>query len=91
MIEDAFACDIHVRGNEITISGDRAEVDLASSLFEELITLLERGDVLTADAVQRSTTLPTGGGDERVTATEFTNARSAAPAGPSRLRIRCAR
>ena len=54
LIETAFTCDIHVRGNEITISGDRAEVDLAARLFEELITLLERGDVLTADAVQRS-------------------------------------
>src|SRR4051794_39964491 len=54
LIERAFTCDIHVRGNEITISGDRAEVDLAAKLFEELITLLDRGDVLTADAVQRS-------------------------------------
>jgi phosphate starvation-inducible PhoH-like protein len=54
LIERAFTSDIHVRGNEITISGDRAEVDLAARLFEELITLLERGDVLTADAVQRS-------------------------------------
>jgi phosphate starvation-inducible protein PhoH and related proteins len=54
LIEQAFTCDIHVRGNEITISGDGAEVDLAARLFEELITLLDRGDVLTADAVQRS-------------------------------------
>jgi phosphate starvation-inducible protein PhoH and related proteins len=54
IVERAFAADIHVRGNEITISGEQAEVDLAARLFEELITLLERGDVLTADAVQRS-------------------------------------
>jgi phosphate starvation-inducible protein PhoH and related proteins len=54
LVERAFTCDIHVRGNEITISGDRDEVDLAALLFEELITLLERGDVLTADAVTRS-------------------------------------
>src|SRR3954465_1255182 len=54
LIERAFTCDIHVRGNEITISGEQAEVDLAAQLFEELITLLDRGDVLTADAVQRS-------------------------------------
>jgi phosphate starvation-inducible PhoH-like protein len=54
LIERAFTCDIHVRGNEITISGEQAEVDLAARLFEELITLLERGDILTADAVQRS-------------------------------------
>ena len=54
LVERAFTCDIHVRGNEITITGDQAEVDLAARLFEELITLLDRGDVLTADAVQRS-------------------------------------
>jgi phosphate starvation-inducible protein PhoH and related proteins len=54
LVERAFTCDIHVRGNEITISGEQSEVDLAARLFEELITLLERGDVLTADAVQRS-------------------------------------
>jgi phosphate starvation-inducible protein PhoH and related proteins len=54
LIERAFTSDIHVRGNEITITGDRDEVDLAAKLFEELITLLDRGDVLTADAVQRS-------------------------------------
>ena len=54
LIERAFTSDIHVRGNEITISGEPDEVDLAARLFGELITLLERGDVLTADAVQRS-------------------------------------
>jgi phosphate starvation-inducible PhoH-like protein len=54
LIERAFTCDIHVRGNEITISGESAEVAVASRLFEELITLLERGDVLTADSVTRS-------------------------------------
>src|SRR5437763_8085416 len=57
IVERAFAADIHVRGNEITISGEQVEVDLAARLFEELITLLERGDVLTADAVQRSLTM----------------------------------
>src|SRR4051795_2611078 len=54
LVERAFTCDIHVRGNEITISGEQSEVDLAARLLEELITLLERGDVPTADAVQRS-------------------------------------
>jgi phosphate starvation-inducible PhoH-like protein len=54
LVERAFTCDIHVRGNEITISGEPDEVDLAAKLFEELLTLLERGDVLTADSVQRS-------------------------------------
>ena len=46
VIEKAFSSDIHVRGNEITITGDEAENELAARLFEELIALLERGDVL---------------------------------------------
>jgi phosphate starvation-inducible PhoH-like protein len=54
LVERAFTSDIHVRGNEITITGQPDEVELASRLFAELITLLDRGDVLTADAVQRS-------------------------------------
>jgi phosphate starvation-inducible PhoH-like protein len=65
LIERAFTSDIHVRGNEITISGDQDEVDLAARLFEELITLLERGDVLTADAVQRSLAMLRSQADER--------------------------
>jgi phosphate starvation-inducible protein PhoH and related proteins len=54
IIEKAFAADIHVRGNEISVSGDPAEIDLVARLFGELITLLDRGDVLTADSVQHS-------------------------------------
>ncbi|MDT7591775.1 MAG: phosphate starvation-inducible protein PhoH, partial [Pseudonocardiales bacterium] len=38
----------------ITISGDTAEIGLAAKLFDELISLLDRGDVLTAAIVQRS-------------------------------------
>jgi phosphate starvation-inducible PhoH-like protein len=65
IIERAFSSDIHVRGNEITITGDAAETDLAVRLFEELIVLLERGDVLTADAVERSLAMLRGGAEER--------------------------
>src|SRR4051794_25765616 len=65
LVEQAFTCDIHVRGNEITISGEQAEVDLAARLFEELITLLDRGDVLTADAVQRSLSMLRAQTEER--------------------------
>jgi phosphate starvation-inducible protein PhoH and related proteins len=57
LIERSFSCDIHVRGNEITLSGDPAEVAVAARLFAELMTLLERGEVLTPDAVQRSITM----------------------------------
>jgi phosphate starvation-inducible PhoH-like protein len=65
IVEQAFTSDIHVRGNEITISGEQAEVDMAARLFAELLTLLERGDVLTADSVQRSLSMLRQQTDER--------------------------
>ncbi|MGZ4664124.1 MAG: PhoH family protein [Frankiaceae bacterium] len=54
IIEIAFASDIHVRGNEITITGEPDENALVAQLFEELVALLERGDVLTGESVRRS-------------------------------------
>jgi phosphate starvation-inducible protein PhoH and related proteins len=46
--------DIHVRGNEITASGPRAEVDLIEQLFAEMLLVLRTGAPLTEDAVVRS-------------------------------------
>jgi len=54
IIERAFDSDIHVRGNEITVSGDAAENAIVARLFEELIALLSSGTILTPDAVERS-------------------------------------
>jgi phosphate starvation-inducible protein PhoH and related proteins len=54
LIEAAFESSVFVRGNEITITGEQADADRVARLFEELITLLERGDALTVDTVGRS-------------------------------------
>jgi phosphate starvation-inducible PhoH-like protein len=54
LIERAFRSDIHVRGNEITITGEPTENALAVRLFEELIALLDKGDVLTSDTVDQT-------------------------------------
>ena len=43
VIEGAIDADIHVRGNEITITGPPAEIALAARLFEELTQLLASG------------------------------------------------
>ena len=52
-IEDEFpGCAIHVRGNEISISG--ADATLVSKLFEELTELLQRGENLDRSVVIRS-------------------------------------
>lgn len=54
LIETSFAVDIHVRGNEITITGDDTEAHRAAQLFEELLQLLERGHQLDIEGVTRT-------------------------------------
>jgi phosphate starvation-inducible protein PhoH and related proteins len=53
VIEKAFDADIHVRGNEITITGAAEESARVAALFEELTKLLAGGAELTADSVER--------------------------------------
>src|SRR3954464_6148908 len=65
IIEKALASDVHVRGNEITITGEAADNALAVRLFEELISLLERGQQLSGDAVERSLAMLQTGGNDR--------------------------
>ncbi len=54
LIETAFETDILLRGNEVVLSGPRAETDRVARLFAELFTMLEQGHVLTSDSVGRS-------------------------------------
>ena len=53
VVESAFAgVEIHVRGNEIAITGD--EADRVGHLFEELVLLLKRGQRLEPASVVRT-------------------------------------
>jgi phosphate starvation-inducible PhoH-like protein len=53
LVESAFpATDVHVRGNEITITGPGA--GLVGRLFDELVLLLQQGHALEAASVQRT-------------------------------------
>ncbi len=54
LIEAAFDTQILVRGNEIVITGEPTETERVSKLFEELLNLLDRGHILTTDAIDRS-------------------------------------
>jgi phosphate starvation-inducible PhoH-like protein len=54
LIEDQFEAEICVRGNEITISGDGSEAQAVSALFAEMLQLLERGNLLTPDSIDRA-------------------------------------
>jgi phosphate starvation-inducible PhoH-like protein len=53
-IESEFSSDILVRGNEITITGPDEDAQRAATVFEELLTLLRQGHVLTTDSVDRA-------------------------------------
>jgi phosphate starvation-inducible PhoH-like protein len=54
-VERAFLrADVHVRGNEITVSGPHGEVALVERLIDELVAVVGAGQLLTVDAVERS-------------------------------------
>ncbi|MGK5547526.1 PhoH family protein [Streptomyces sp. URMC 127] len=55
VIERAFpSTDIHVRGNEVSATGDEREVALVQRLFAEMMLVLRTGAPMTEDAVERS-------------------------------------
>ena len=65
LIEKSLASDIHVRGNEITVSGNPADNALAERVFAELLELIQKGQTLTADAVRRTVGMLQEGTAER--------------------------
>src|SRR3954447_24707642 len=65
VIEKALVSDVHVRGNEITITGSAADNAIATRLIDALIGLVDKGQQLTADVVERSLAMLTGGGTDR--------------------------
>jgi phosphate starvation-inducible PhoH-like protein len=55
VIEKAFPdVDIHVRGNEISATGEVGDVALVQRLFDEMMLVLRTGQPMTEDAVERS-------------------------------------
>ncbi|KAA1417765.1 PhoH family protein [Nocardioides humilatus] len=53
MIERGFGCEIHVRGNRITLHGDPGEVALAERLLDELVAIIRTGQGVTTETVER--------------------------------------
>ncbi len=54
LIEKSFTADIHVRGNEITLQGESAEVALVERLLDELVTIIRTGQGVTTETVERA-------------------------------------
>jgi phosphate starvation-inducible protein PhoH and related proteins len=65
LIEDEVDADVHVRGNEIAITGQPADNAFAVRVFDELIALLGTGQALRPDAVRRVIAMLRSGGSER--------------------------
>lgn len=65
-VETGFTTvDIHVRGNEITLSGPAGDVALAARLLDELVEMTAVGTPLTPEVVSRSVAMLTAGTDAR--------------------------
>ena len=53
ILERELSADVHVRGNEVTFTGDPGDVIVAAEVLTELVTIVRTGQGLTADAVER--------------------------------------
>ncbi|WP_369133535.1 PhoH family protein [Modestobacter sp. I12A-02662] len=65
LLESELAADVHVRGNEIAITGQPADNAFAVRVFDELIALLATGQQLRPDSVRRVMAMLKAGGSER--------------------------
>lgn len=54
LIEDAFDARVVVRGNEITIRGEQTEARKVARLFEEMVEVVQQGQALDRDQLDRS-------------------------------------
>lgn len=71
VIEAAFPeADIHVRGNEISATGNTAEIALIQRLFDEMVLVLRTGQPMTEDAVERSIAMLRASDDGQADGTE---------------------
>ena len=83
VIERSLDSDVHVRGNEITITGRPADNAIAVRLFEELLELIKAGQNLTPDAVSRALGILTADAGERASAPAGRESRWRKARGPT--------
>ena len=63
-LEQQLEADIHVRGNEVTLTGQQADVAFAERVFTELLALAGKGQHIGTDVVRRTVGMLAGGGSE---------------------------
>jgi phosphate starvation-inducible protein PhoH and related proteins len=52
-MEKAFGADVHVRGNQVTLTGEPTEVALAERVLDEVVTIIRTGQGVTPETVER--------------------------------------
>ena len=57
LLERMLDADVHVRGNEVTLSGTPAGVTQGAEVLTEMVTVVRTGQGLTEDAVERIITM----------------------------------
>ncbi len=65
LVEGELAADVHVRGNEVAVTGQPADNAFAVRVFDELIALLGTGQQLRPDSVRRVIGMLRSGDTER--------------------------
>ncbi|MBP2474090.1 phosphate starvation-inducible PhoH-like protein [Crossiella equi] len=61
LLEELLTADLHVRGNELTLTGEPADVAFAERVFAELVTLAGKGQPVGQDAVRRTVAMLSAG------------------------------
>lgn len=59
--EELLDADVHVRGNEVTLTGEPADVAFGERMFAELVTLAARGQQIGPDTVRRTVAMLSAG------------------------------
>ncbi len=54
VLENVLASDLHVRGNEVTLTGAPADNAVATRLLDALIDLVDKGEQLSQDVIDRT-------------------------------------
>ena len=60
VLEDRLSADLHVRGGQVTLTGDPEAVAAADEVLTELITIIRTGQGLTEETVERVIGLTAG-------------------------------
>ncbi|MFC5065851.1 PhoH family protein [Actinomycetospora atypica] len=68
--ENLLDADVHVRGNELTLTGSPADVAFAERVFAELVVLASRGQQIDPDAVRRAVRMLSEDGAESASPAE---------------------